>query len=88
MTDSETCKTHPNLWVVIVGLLILHQDVWFWDSQTVVVGLPIGMAYHVVFSIVVALAFSLVLKYAWPAEVEASGEKDTAHAPSENHPSQ
>ena len=33
--------------VGLVLLAILHQDVWFWSSQTRWFGLPIGLTYHV-----------------------------------------
>lgn len=88
MADTESNKSHSIWWIAFVGLLILHQDVWLWDSQRVVFGLPIGMTYHVGFSIVVAIVFSLALKYAWPAEVEASAEKETNHAATEDDPVQ
>jgi hypothetical protein len=56
---------------LIVGffllLFILHQDFWWKDDPTLVLGiLPISLAYHVVWTLVVAFAWFLVGKYFWP----------------------
>ena len=52
---------------VVVALYLAHQDVWFWrDIHPIVLGiLPIGLAYHVLYSIVVAGVMWLLVRYAW-----------------------
>lgn len=57
---------------VVLALYLAHQDVWFWaDAQPLVFGiLPIGLAYHVVYSIVVAAVMWLLVRYAWPGDLE------------------
>lgn len=56
---------------LIVGffvlLFILHQDFWWKNDPTVVLGiLPISLAYHVVWTLLVALGWFLVCKFCWP----------------------
>ncbi len=50
----------------------MHQDVWLWDSKTLVFGfMPAGLAYHAGFSLVASLVWMAALRFAWPSEVEA-----------------
>ena len=63
-------------------LFALHQDFWWKDDPTLVLGvLPISLAYHVVWTLLVALGWFLVGKYCWPDSLDevASGPaaKDT-----------
>jgi hypothetical protein len=52
-------------------LAVLHHDFWFWDSKTLVFGFaPVGLAYHVLFSLAVAAVWGLAVKYAWPDHIE------------------
>ena len=41
------------VWGLILGLVLLHQDVWFWTDDRLVFGfLPVGLFYHICLSIV------------------------------------
>jgi hypothetical protein len=63
------------VWLLFGALFVLHHDFWWWDDSTRVLGfLPIGLAWHVGFSLMAALFWLLALKYAWPAEVERWAE--------------
>lgn len=51
-----------------VVLFFLHQDYWWRDDATLVFGiLPMSLAYHVGWSLLVAGAWWLVARLAWPA---------------------
>ena len=57
--------------IAVVVLFILHHDFWYWDDTSLVLGfVPIGLAYHAAYSIVAALFWFLVSRYAWPHSVE------------------
>lgn len=61
--------------VLVVLLLVLHQDNWFWDDGRLVLGiLPIGLFWHVLISIGATLTWALATKVAWPLDDFASGE--------------
>lgn len=63
------------LLVAAVLLAVLHQDAWWWDSSAIVLGfLPIGLAYHVGFSLVSALLWLAAVKFAWPQQWESWAE--------------
>ena len=56
------------------GLLIafvLHNDLWLWDDARLLGGLPVGLLYHVAFCVVVALWMALVVRFAWPHDLES-----------------
>ena len=63
---------HILLAVLVAALYLLHQDIWFWRSaRPVIFGiLPIGLAYHVLYSIVAAGVMWLLVRYAWPSHLE------------------
>lgn len=63
--------------VIFIVLAVLHQDVWNWDKADLVFGfMPIGLAYHVAYSLVAAAFWMIVIKVAWPTKLEewAEGE--------------
>ena len=70
---------------LIVLLLVLHQDVWWWDSiDPVFFGfMPIGLAFHVVLSLATAVVLGLAVIYLWPAGVEVADHE--AVAPRSGH---
>lgn len=57
-------------------LAILHQDFWFWPDRTLVLGfMPIGLAYHTLFSLLAGCMWAWVVKVAWPTGLEAWAEE-------------
>ena len=54
--------------LLIAALYVLHQDFWNWKKiEPLVLGvLPIGLAYHVAYSIVAAIAMAVLARCAWP----------------------
>lgn len=60
------------LTILVSAIYALHQDFWFWSTaHPIVFGvLPIGLAYHVLYSIVVAGLMWLLVRWAWPSHLE------------------
>ena len=59
------------LTIMVVGVYLLHQDNWNWHDKTLVFGfLPIGLAYHAGFSVLCAIMMWLLVKFAWPSQIE------------------
>ena len=75
-------------WLAVVTLYALHQDVWFWrTARPLTFGfIPVGLAYHALFSIAAALLMALLVRVAWPARLEAEveGRSPVAPPPAEN----
>jgi hypothetical protein len=68
---------HALLAALVVAVYALHQDYWFWHrAHPILFGmLPIGLAYHVVYSIVAAAVMWLLVRYAWPGVEEPGDER-------------
>lgn len=60
------------VWGLVILLLILHQDDWFfnfWQEPRLVFGfMPATLLYHVCISIAASITWFLATKYAWPLE--------------------
>ena len=59
---------------LLVLLYAVHTDVWFWDDPTMIGSLPIGMAYHLAFMLASSVVLWMLVKFAWPAEIETEIE--------------
>jgi hypothetical protein len=60
---------------LVLLLLILHQDNWFWTDGTLVFGfVPIGLVWHAGISIAAAGTWLLATKIAWPIHDDPSRE--------------
>jgi hypothetical protein len=60
---------------LVLLLLILHQDNWFWTDGTLVLGfLPIGLVWQAGISIAAACTWWLSTKIAWPFHEPTTGD--------------
>ena len=79
--------------LLVLGVLVvilLHQDIWNWTDKTLVLGfLPIGLAYHIGYSFLAALTMAVLVRFAWPHDlerIEAGGGRPAASPlPAEAH---
>lgn len=64
----------------LMGVLyLLHNDLWAWDDPRLVLGLPVGLTYHVLYCLAVVGVMALALRWAWPRglegeELESAGD--------------
>lgn len=66
---------------VVVAFLALHHDWWLWTDKTLVAGfVPIGLAYHAGYAVAASLVMWLLVKFAWPREIEEAEARLSAHA--------
>ncbi len=50
-------------------LFLLHQDFWLWRDETIVLGLPVGLTYHIGLCVLGSVVFwGLVGSYLSPAD--------------------
>jgi hypothetical protein len=58
--------------VLIAGLYLLHQDVWFWrQARPLVFGfVPVGLAYHGLYCLAVVALMWALTRVAWPSHLE------------------
>lgn len=75
-----TPKARNVVFVCVLVLMVLHHDFWLWDDKTLLFGfMPSGLAWHATYSVVAAVFWFLVMKFAWPQAIEdfAEGKSDT-----------
>lgn len=51
------------LYCLLIILFILHNDFWLWNNNQILLGLPIGLMYHIVFCIVASILMFFLVKY-------------------------
>jgi len=75
-------KKTTLLTLLVALVYLLHQDFWNWKKiEPLVLGfLPIGLAYHVGYSLVAAATMALLVRFAWPKQLDAD-EKSTPRRP-------
>ena len=65
-------------WIIVslvVLLVILHQDNWNWENDTLVFGfIPIGLFYHACISVAASATWWLATKIAWPGDETSESE--------------
>ena len=66
------------LYAALVVVIVLHQDFWLWNDGRMVLGLPVGLTYHVAYCLVVAVLMALLARYAWPTHLDAGDAGDGA----------
>jgi hypothetical protein len=59
------------LYALLAALFVVRIDLWLWDDPRIVFGLPVGLTYHVLYCLAVALVMALLVRYAWPVSEEA-----------------
>lgn len=58
------------IWLLVLALVVLHQDNWFWEDTRLVFGfLPVGLFYHAILSVVCSIIWLLATRFAWPDEL-------------------
>jgi hypothetical protein len=61
-----------TLVLLVIILYVLHQDVWFWrQARPLIFGfMPVGLFYHVCYTMAVSLSLWLLVRYAWPHHLD------------------
>ena len=54
--------TRRLLLLALLTLFALHHDLWWWDADDRVLGLPIGLTWHVALCFAVAVTMALFAK--------------------------
>jgi hypothetical protein len=58
------------LYAALLLLFLLHHDLWLWDDPRLLLGLPVGLTYHVGYSLAAALLMLLLVTLAWPETID------------------
>lgn len=63
------------LYAALALFFVLRYDLWLWDDARIVGGLPAGLLFHVAYCFAAAGLLGLLVRYAWPAGLEAGAER-------------
>ena len=67
-----------GIYILAIALAVLHQDAWLWDDRSILFGfMPVGLAYHFLFSLCSAIVWALAVKFAWPTKWEKWADEPT-----------
>lgn len=55
-------RLRPASWLILGLLFLLHNDLWLWNDGRIVLGLPVGLLYHVGYCVVAALVLWGILR--------------------------
>lgn len=58
------------LYAALFILYLLHNDLWLWNDPSLILGLPVGLIYHVGFAVATSVVLALLVLKAWPHHLE------------------
>ncbi|MCG8603405.1 hypothetical protein MJD09_00175 [bacterium] len=58
------------LYIALMVMALLHTDTWFWRDPTLILSLPVGIFYHIIFCVAASLMMMALVKLAWPDHLE------------------
>ena len=72
---------------MVLTVYLLHQDFWNWKrADPLLFGfLPIGLAYHIGYSILAAIMMAVLVRFAWPEHLESTQPECTESLPPETN---
>jgi hypothetical protein len=71
VSTTESSSGKALVWGLFLFLFIAHQDFWLWSDDTLMMGfMPIGLAYHALFSVACSFLWALACFRTWPEELE------------------
>lgn len=54
------------LWAALALLFAARIDVWWWDDPSRVLGLPVGLTWHVAICVLATGVLWVLVRVAWP----------------------
>lgn len=83
--NTSSPPSHRGAWIIaglVIALLVLHQDNWFWTDKRLVLGfIPIGLFWHACISLAASITWFLATRIAWPLdEVSSDSSSDQQEA--------
>lgn len=66
------------LYLMAFILYLLHNDLWLWYDTRLMVGLPVGLVYHILFCLAATMMLTLLVSYAWPEHLAVDEDDDKA----------
>ena len=61
-------------WIALGVLFLLHNDLWLWDDAHIVLGLPVGLFYHLSYCLIAAVLLAVILRSGLQGDEPPSGD--------------
>lgn len=71
-------STRRAAYAALLVVYALHNDLWLWDDPGMFLGLPVGLTYHIGYSLLAAVTMALLVRFAWPDELETAVDASPA----------
>ena len=55
---------------VLLVLLILFFNVWMWNNDALILGLPINLLYHIGLCVLTTLSMLVIVRLTWPHHLD------------------
>ncbi len=68
----------PLIYALLALFVLLHNDLWWWDDATFVLGLPIALTYHLGYCLAAMGWMALMIRFAWPKVIDHHPEDESA----------
>jgi len=69
-TNNARKRRHYWVYGLLVILFVFHHDLLFWGMSVPILGMPVGLAYDALYTILCAIAWWLMIRLNWPDELE------------------
>lgn len=81
MSKSNISSGAKVIIALVLLLLILHQDNWFWTDDRLLFGfLPIGLFWHACISVGATATWFLATRIAWPFDEHVQETREETHS--------
>lgn len=82
---SKSART--AVYLLLLVFFLLRYDLWAFDDAHFVLGLPLGLTYHLLYCLLSIGVLGLLVRFAWPSELEeAVAEEQAADVTGGNAP--
>ncbi len=71
----------PALYLALLALYLLHNDLWLWRDGSRLLGLPVGLTYHVLYCVAASVLMALLVRWAWPEELNGDAAEEEVGTP-------
>lgn len=65
-------RSSPAAWPLglLLCLVLLYENPWFWGETWLLAGIPINLAYHIGVCVLTTLAMLVVVRWGWPKQLD------------------
>ena len=58
------------VWLVILLIVVLRHDFWFWQDPRIQFGLPVSLLYQLMYCFALSFAMNWIIRRSWPPYLE------------------